>query len=402
MSFQQGLSGLNAASRNLDVIGHNIANANTTGMKASRANFSAMYANSIGIVGSNADTGGGLGTTVNSVTQQFTQGNIENTGFALDVAINGSGFYPMSMPDGTRAYTRSGSFNMDSTGNIVTAEGAKLLGYATDAKGQRVTSALAPLNLATSQVVNAKQSTAITAEFTLDAKAEVAATAVPRTPVTTYGTTFKAYDAQGLEVPVGLYFSKTANNQWDVYTSVNGAAPTATGTSVSFDANGTLTAGGSQTLALSSPNGTFNVSLDLSKSKQVNAEFAVVDLQQDGYTTGRMINMTIGQDGVVTASYSNGQTLAAGQIALTNFRNVQGLGVTGNGYWLETQASGQALDGVPGSGSFGVLQAGSLEQANVDLTAELVDMMTAQRAYQANAQTIKTQDQILSTAVNLR
>ena len=103
MSFQQGLSGLNAASRNLDVIGHNIANANTTGMKASRANFSAMYANSIGIVGSNADTGGGLGTTVNSVTQQFTQGNIENTGFALDVAINGSGFYPMSMPDGTRA-----------------------------------------------------------------------------------------------------------------------------------------------------------------------------------------------------------------------------------------------------------------------------------------------------------
>ena len=405
MSFQQALSGLNAASRSLDVIGHNITNANTVGMKSARAEFSEVYASAAGGLGG---TNVGLGVEVGTVSQQFAQGSINITGNELDVAINGGGFFQVKANDGSTAYTRSGNFKLDKEGSLITNNGAHLMGYPTDVKGVRQSFDAQPLRLPTGTPIPAKQTSKMTAEITLDATAAVASTATPPTPLKTYGTSLTAYDPQGLEVPVGLYFEKTANNTWNVYTSVNGADPAAsTPFQLNFKTDGSLDTATSTvpTLTLASPNNpaqTFTASLDLGKMTQVNSRFAVADLSQDGYTSGQLTGIAIENNGVITATYSNGQTQSAGQVALVNFRNAQGLSPTGAGYWSQTFASGQPVRGAPGDGTLGQLRSGALEESNVDLTAELVNMMTTQRAYQANAQTIKTQDQVMSTLVNLR
>ncbi|RZI63690.1 MAG: flagellar hook protein FlgE [Variovorax sp.] len=404
MSFQQALSGLNAASRSLDVIGHNIANAGTTGMKSSRAEFAEIYASSAGSIGG---TNVGLGVEVGAVAQQFTQGTLTITGNDLDVAINGKGFFQVKATDGTTSYTRAGNFKLDKEGNIVTNNGSAVMGYPTDSAGVRQSFDAQPLRLPTGTPIPAKQTTKMSAEITLDASAEIAANAVPPTPLQTYGTSLTAFDPQGLEIPVGMYFTKTANNTWQVRTSINGSDPAAsTPFTVNFLADGSLNpATPIPALTLASPNDpaqTFSVALDLSKMTQVNSRFAVADLAQDGYTSGALTGIKIEDSGILTATYSNGQTQAAGQVALVNFRNAQGLAPTGSGYWVETAGSGQPVRGAPGEGTFGQLRSGALEESNVDLTAELVNMMTTQRAYQANAQTIKTQDQVMSTLVNLR
>jgi flagellar hook protein FlgE len=405
MSFQQALSGLSAAGRSLDVIGHNIANAGTTGMKSSRAEFAEIYASSAGgIGGSNV----GLGVEVGAVTQNFSQGTLTITGNTMDVAVNGAGFFQVKAADGTTAYTRAGNFKLDKDGNIVTNNGASVMGYPTDTEGVRQSFDAKALRLPTGTPIAAKQTTKMTAEITLDAAAPVASSVTPPTPLTKYGTSLTAYDPQGLEVPVGLYFEKAANNSWNVYSSINGSdATTSTPFTLNFNADGTLNTATSTipTFTLASPNDpaqTFTASLDMSKMTQVNSRFQVADLAQDGYTSGQLTGIKIENTGVITATYSNGQTQAAGQVALISFRNVQGLEPSGSGYWVETFKSGQPVRGAPGEGTFGKLSAGALEESNVDLTAELVNMMTTQRAYQANAQTIKTQDQVMSTLVNLR
>lgn len=405
MSFQQALSGLNAASRSLDVIGNNIANSGTVGMKSSRAEFAEVYSSAAGSIGA---SNVGLGVEVQNVAQQFTQGTITITGNDLDVAINGGGFFQVKATDGTTEYTRAGDFKLDKNGNIVTNTGAQVMGYPTDANGVRTSFNASPLSLPTGTPIPAKATTKMSAEITLNAAAPVAASVTPPTPLTTYGTSMTAYDPQGLEVPVGLYFQKTANNSWNVYTSINGSDPAAsTPFTLNFNTDGSLNTASSTIpqLTLASPNDpaqTFPVTLDLGKMTQVNSAFAVADLSQDGYTSGQLTGIKIEDSGVLTATYSNGQTQSAGQLALCNFRNPQGLSNVGSGYWVETAASGQPVQGAPGEGTFGRLTAGALEESNVDLTAELVNMMTTQRAYQANAQTIKTQDQIMSTLVNLR
>ncbi|MEO8250625.1 MAG: flagellar hook protein FlgE, partial [Burkholderiales bacterium] len=308
----------------------------------------------------------------------------------------------------SNAYTRAGNFKLDKDGNVVTNSGAQLMGFPTDGDGVRLGVELKPLKLPTGTPIPAKQTTTMNAAITLDARAVVASTATPPTPMSTYGTSFTAFDPQGLEVPVGLSFVKTANNTWDVYTSVNGSDPAAsTPFTLNFKPDGSLdlTTSTIPQLTLASPNDpaqTFTVDLDLSKMTQVGSRFAVSDLSQDGYTVGQLTGIRIEDSGIISASYSNGQTQAAGQIVLANFRNAQGLAPTGSGNWIETTVSGQPLRGAPGEGTLGQLRSGALEESNVDLTAELVNMMTTQRAYQANAQTIKTQDQVLSTLVNLR
>ncbi|MEY4266879.1 MAG: hypothetical protein RIS90_1414, partial [Pseudomonadota bacterium] len=181
------------------------------------------------------------------------------------------------------------------------------------------------------------------------------------------------------------------------------AAPTFT---MSFGADGSLSSPTTMpTIVVPTTTGVtgdINATLDISNVTQYGANFAVSNLTQNGYAPGELVSLKIGEKGVITARYSNGQTQAAGQVALANFRNVQGLAPSGGGNWRETANSGQPVLGAPGQGKLGMLNAGAVEESNVDLTAELVNMMTAQRAYQANAQTIKTQDQVMSTLVNLR
>jgi len=404
MAFQQGLSGLNSASRNLDVIGHNVANGNTVGMKASRAEFAELYASSIG---SSGGVNSGIGVTVSKVTQLFTQGNVTVTGNDLDVAINGSGFYELTQPNGSMTYSRAGLFKLNNEGEIVNNQGANLMGYPTDEYGVRTSFTTQPLTLPTGGPIPARNTTEITAEFNLDARAPIAAAAVPPTPLTTYGTSVIAYDPQGLEIPVGLAFEKTGNNQWSVYTSVNGSDPAlSTPFTINFRSDGALDpATVIPPLTLTSPNDptvTFPVTMSFGNATQFGIDYAVTNLTQDGYRPGELTSLKIDESGIITASYSNGQTRAAGQIALVNFRNVQGLQPTGSGNWEANYATGEPVHGAPGEGKFGNLRSGALEDSNIDITGELVAMMTAQRAYQANAQTIKTQDQVLSTMLNMR
>ena len=404
MGFQQGLSGLNSASKNLDVIGHNIANGNTSGMKASRAEFAEIYASSVNAAGG---VNMGIGVEVTAVTQSFTQGNITITGNDLDVAINGSGFFEITLPNGSTAYSRAGMFKLDDQGRIVTNQGAQLLGYPTDAAGNRLSFDAAPLTLPTSAPIPAQRTETVVAEFNLDARAPVWNSVTPPTPLSTYGTSFVAFDPQGLEVPVSLAFRKVANNSWEVYTGVNGADPAlSTPFTLNFQEDGSLDpATVIPPLTLTSPNDptlTFTASLTMEDATQTGTNFGVSLLDPDGYRPGQFLGLKISENGVIMGQYSNGETRAAGQIALVNFRNVQGLQPSGGGTWTATYTSGEALRGEPGTGNFGSLRAGALEDSNVDITAELVNMMTAQRAYQASAQTIKTQDQALSTLLNLR
>ena len=406
MSFQTGLSGLSAASRNLDVIGNNIANANTMGAKVSRAEFSEIIAASTSAGSGRSE---GIGVEVAAISQQFSQGNINITGSSLDLAINGSGFFPVTTRDGTLAYTRSGEFKLDTLGNVVTNAGANLMGYPTKADGTPSSSTLQPMQLPTSTPVPATATSSITAEFNLDARAPVWNAPLPPTPLTTFGTSLTTYDSQGAAITASLYMRKTANDTWEVFTdTTSNASATATlAATLTYGVNGQLlsSAPATPTLTLASPNpaiGTFSPTLDFDTSTQYATDFAVSDLTQDGYAPGDFVDMKIAENGIITARYSNGQVQAAGQIALADFRNVQGLRASSGGTWVETVASGQPVAGAPGQGKFGALRSGALEESNIDITSELVKMMTAQRTYQANAQTIKTQDQILSTLTNLR
>jgi flagellar hook protein FlgE len=406
MSFQTGLSGLNAASRNLDVIGNNIANAQTVGAKVSRAEFSEVVAAStIALTGRNE----GIGVETTTTSQQFVQGTVELTGNNLDLAINGGGFFRVTMPDGTAAYSRNGQFKLDTQGDIVTNQGAKLMGYPTTAAGVRTSVTLQPLQLPTSTPIPAKITTAIDSEFNVDSRAAVWNASTPPVPLTTYGTSLTTYDSQGAPIATSIYMRKTANDTWEVFTDPTSAA-TATATlaaTLTFGTNGALLSSvpASPSISVVSPNpsiGTFTPKLDLTKSTQFATSFVVTKLTQDGYAPGEFLALRINEDGIVTANYSNGESQSAGQVALADFRNLQGLRPTAGNSWVETSASGQPVLGSPTEGKFGAIRAGAVEASNIDLTSELVNMMTAQRTYQANAQTIKVQDQVLSTLTNLR
>lgn len=503
MSFQTGLSGLNASSKSLDVIGNNIANANTVGMKSSRAEFADMVASSLGL-GSNASTPG-IGVQVATIAQNFSQGNLNITGNSLDVAVNGNGFFYLNRKDGTEAFSRDGQFKLNKEGFLVTNTGANVMGYSTNiTTGKPDGIALQKIQLPTAAPIAASKTTKVSAEFNLDNRAP---TATSNTSPTQYGTSLTTFDTQGTPIPLSLYFVKSDDNKWEAFSdattaqttlttataaaaAVTSASTTATNTAntaglnagtkgtlaynnayeaslaasadasvvaantagttaglnagtsgsiaynnaykvaydnsirsaaaaaaaptyaanrsfqMTFDTAGKLTSPlTNPTLTITSPSpriGNFTVGLDVSKVTQFGTVFNVSNLTQDGYTAGQLTGITIEPTGALRTIYSNGQTQYRGQLALADFRNLQGLAPIGAGEYLQTNASGAPVPGNPGAGKFGELRAGALEESNVDLTAELVNMMTAQRNYQANSQTIKTQDQVLSTLVNLR
>ena len=420
MSFQQGLSGLNASSKNLEVIGNNVANANTYGAKASRAEFADMYANAIGIGGS---TQIGIGTTLAAVAQQFTQGNITATENPLDLAINGAGFFQVT--DGVSApqYSRNGQFKVDRNGYIINNQLQRLMGYPADATGAVQAGQAVALQMPTAGIKPAP-TTQIKMELNLDARAQVtvpgAGAPIDFTDPKTYNnaTSVTVYDAKGQDVALTYYFQKAATDQWNVYVTANGTPISTAGgypaasTSFTFPANGGTPTAPVGTVPLDIPSVTnavgaisvpiTGIALNVSGATQYGSQFGVTDLSQDGYAAGQLIGVHFEGDGVITARYSNGQTKPAGQVEVANFRNPQGLQSMGGNAWSRTYASGDPIVGVPGDGNLGALQSGALEESNVDLTAELVNMITAQRVYQANAQTIKTQDQVLQTIVNLR
>ncbi|MDP2064651.1 MAG: flagellar hook protein FlgE [Burkholderiaceae bacterium] len=410
MGFQQGVSGLNAASRNLDVIGNNIANANTVGAKLSRAEFADVYASASSNLGSNAV---GIGVRVDAVTQQFTQGNLRTTENPLDMAINGRGFFRMSN-NGDVTFTRAGQFQLDQTGFVVNSQGARLTGFGVDATGQIATGVPTDIQLPTGGIAPQVTSTA-DLTLNLDAASTVPASAFAITDASSYtgATSLAVFDGQGNEQAVSLYFRRTATaNEWEVFAAFDGqtlplGGPPAPVGNVTFSPQGTLVspaapAGLSLNLPFSAASGgPSNVALNFPGTTQFGSPFGVTQVSQNGFAAGRLSGFSITPEGAIQARFSNGQTQIRGQVALADFRNPQGLVPIGNNQWAQTLASGQPSVSAPGSGNLGVVQGGALEESNVELTQQLVDMITAQRSYQANAQTIQAQDQIMQTLVNL-
>jgi flagellar hook protein FlgE len=517
--FQQGLSGLNAASKSLDVIGNNIANASTVGFKASQAQFADLYANSLnGVSGNNP----GIGVTTAKLAQQFTQGNIETSNNPLDVSINGGGFFRMVV-NGAVQYTRNGQFHEDENNTLVNAQGAQLTGYLTNSAGVVLLGAPVPLQLDKSDL-KPVQTTAVDFKMNLSSKETVPKT-IPfdATDPTSYNkqVPLEVFDSLGTSHRMSVYYVKTDANTWDVYASADnkeivsagvaasinndpgvaaartvyndavratppdataiataafaygqivhdtmtaaaqtdpafatpeqlaaldaafaamdvggvgqitglnadeiaaklGAAITVPAVKVGtllFDKSGNLDEG---KMALQVPAQTLPFKISLPIFPDTGAEGPMVvegtfrqttqygsvtnDLgsKPDGYAAGSWQRYSIDENGVIMGQYSNGKSRAMGQIAMANFASVDGLTPLGNNAWAESSSSGTPIIGVPNAGSMGKLRASSVETSNTDLTAELVNMITAQRVYQANAQTIKTEDSILQTLVNLR
>jgi flagellar hook protein FlgE len=407
MSFQQGLSGLNAAAKNLDIIGNNVANSNTVGFKQAKAQFADVYANSLsGSGGSQV----GIGTKVAAVVQQFSQGNVTATANPLDVAVNGAGFFRLS-DNGTITYSRNGQFHMDSTGYVVNSTGARLTGFTASTGGVLDTSAPADIQISTADLAP-QATTSANALLNLDSRqAILPAAGFDLTDPSTFNhsTSASIYDSLGNPHVLSTYYVKTAPGSWDVFAAADGV-PVGAGAAgtLNFTASGAIDTA-TTTLPFSIPvavttgaTSPLTFALNFSGTTQFGSNFSVNALDQDGFASGRLAGFNIGPDGTIQGRYTNGRSSVLGQVVLANFSNPQGLEALGDNAFAESFASGDPLVGAPSTGSLGVLQSSAVEDSNVDLTAELVNLITAQRVYQANAQTIKAQDAVLQTLVNLR
>jgi len=405
MTFRLALSGLNAASADLGVTANNIANTSTNGFKRSRAEFSELFAVSPQGVASLA---AGNGVRVSDIAQQFGQGNIDFTDSNLDLAISGSGFFTVS-DGGALAYTRAGAFKTDANGYVVNSQAQRLQIYPPVDGGGFNTGSLSDLRLVTSESApNATSEVDLVLNLPSDATPPVTAVFDATDPTSfTRATSSTVYDSLGAAHTATQYFIKTAApGTWETRLSIDGTAVGGAET-LAFSNAGVMTtpASGDITFpAYSPPTGAADINLtyNFSGATQYGSTFSVNSVTQDGYTTGRLIGMDIDKSGIVQARFTNGRSLTLGQVALSNFANQGGLQQLADTNWAETFGSGQALRGQAGNSGFGLIQSGALEASNVDITTQLVNMITAQRNFQANAQMISTADSITQTIINIR
>ena len=425
MGFQQGLSGLKAASTSLDVIGNNIANASTVGFKQAQAQFADIYSMTMHTASANQV---GIGVSVMRVQQQFTQGNVTPSANALDLAINGNGFFRFEDELGSILYSRNGQLELTKDGNLINGAGHKLTGFLVGPNGQIAAGAPQVIELPTTYI-DPKITTKVTSVLNLDSR-EAPASVTPFDPADplsyNHATAIDVYDSLGNMHVLQTFYVKTSpglgmpgNGTWDVYCYTDGqlinySVPpheTVPGTvdpigTLVFDDHGRPV--GTQeftNLAIPGINGaavTYPIVLDYSGTTQYGSTFAVNDNQQDGYASGRLVGFSVDPYGNVLGRYSNGEAQVLAQICLVAFRNPNGLNPIGDNEWVETLESGAPIIGSPLTASLGQINDYAVEESNVDLTEELVEMIVAQRVYQANAQTIKTQDQILQTLVSMR
>ncbi len=425
MGFETAVSGIRAASSQLGIIGNNIANSSTSGFKQARGEFADVFAASALGVASNSV---GRGVQLTSIAQQFTQGNISFTDSSLDLAISGTGFFMLD-DGGTTRFTRSGAFAVDSEGFVTNNEGLRLQAFTADTTG-KITGLIDDVRLTTSQIEPISSSDIdITANLDSREAQPLLAFAAPfdafASPPTTPSadmfngsTSLTVYDSLGNPHALTTYFVKTATpNEWDAHITIDGVTPSgvAAPQTLTFDSSGQfpsaslpvevavanwapVDASGNPTGASSPQSFTVN----LSTTTQFGSDFAVSFIAQNGFSSGQLRGVEISDSGVVFARYTNGQSFALGQVALANFANQQGLQPLGGTAWAETFASGVATVSEPGTAGLGLIQSGALEDSNVDITQQLVNMITAQRNFQANAQVIQTEDAVTQTVINLR
>lgn len=416
MSLNIALSGLNAVSDQLGTISHNIANAGTTGFKSSRTNFGSVYSESQA-----------LGVEVLGKTQSISQGgSVVATGRTLDLAIAGGGFFMTRHPgNGDVAYTRAGVFDTDNANYIVSAAGQRLQGYTANAEGQLQTGAVGDIQLRAGNLA-AKASDELSFVANLDADAEIIVPPVPAVDfdpekVEHYNSSYtsKVFDSLGREHTVTQYFIKTKENTWDVRYYADGAAlgdpAGAADTTLDFDTSGTLVVldppvtgdpavdpvtgklveRGPETIIFAPPGAAgVTIEIDYVGTTQYGSDFAVTSNRANGYTAGEQTGLAVERDGSIYATYSNGERMIQGQLVVASFVNEQGLDNKSGTLWAETQASGAALLGVPGVGQNGAISSASLENSNVDMSEQLVNLMEAQRNYQANTKVLSTDKEI--------
>lgn len=421
MPFRSALSGINAASQELRIIGNNVANASTTGFKQSRANFADVYAASSSGASANAI---GSGVRLASVDQLFTQGNVGFTDSKLDLAINGQGFFILE-DNGSKVYSRQGQFSADRDGYIVNSNDQKVIINTADENGA-ISGSAGPLRLDSSNIPP-KASQLVEVAVNLDSS-ETPPTTFPFDPSRpssfTHATSLTVYDSLGSPHLTSMYYVKTAiPNEWELHTFIDGqnvhGPADGEGKFISdkllFDGEGGL----AQINAIAVPPGKIpfpavdtgsgaepiQLTIDIQGDvpiTQFGGSFTVNSIKQNGYTSGRLTGIDIDDTGIVRARFTNGQNRTLGQVALANFSNPTGLRQLGDTNWAESFDSGPALVGSPGSGSLGLIQSGALEGSNVDLTGQLVNMITAQRNFQANAQVISTADEVTQSVINIR
>lgn len=429
MGFSQGLSGLKASSTSLDVIGNNIANASTVGFKASTAQFADIYSQSMYTAAANQV---GIGAMVTRVQQCFTQGNIESTNNSLDVAINGTGLFRFS-DNGAIVYSRNGQLELTPEGYLVNAAGHRLTGFPVGENDMIANGVPVELQIK-HEDAEPKITSKVNMVMNLDSR-EIKPTLTPFDPNNplTYNqaTAIDVYDSLGNMHVLQTFYVRTSDvdatqGTWNVYTYTDGQIvnkkdpPTSTtitqadGTTVTtIDPLGTLTFDSYgkpvgdvvlNGLVIPGINGAadMTLSIDYTGTTQFGANFGITDNQQDGYTAGRLQSFSVDDYGHILGQYTNGRTKTLGQIVLTTFRNLNGLAPIGDNEWVETMESGAPITGTPLSGLLGSVQSYAVEESNTDLTEQLVDMIIAQRVYQANAETISTQDQIMQTLINIR
>ncbi len=409
MPFRIGLSGLNAAQADLKITGNNIANVGTVGFKQSRAEFADVYATSkFGSV----STAIGSGVRLAAAAQQFTQGNIIFTENNLDLGITGEGFFTMDDVSGNRVYTRNGQFKVDKDGFIVDNSGSNLKGYGVDPTSNAIdTGNVVNLQLSNTSIDPLATSTAsIFANLDASASTLGAGTIDPTDPTTyTHTTAFTSYDSLGNPITAAMYFRKTAANGWDLgveYTDALGSTNNnfAAASALTFTNTGALNAPTTVTVDATPTTGAItpqSITYTLTGLTQFGADFGVTNLTQNGYTTGQLSGLDVDQSGIITARFTNGQSNNLGQVILTGFTNNQGLSQLGDNYWAESFSSGAGVINTPGAGNLGLINSGALEDSNVNLTEQLINLITAQRNFQANAKTITTADTVTQTLIQI-
>lgn len=432
MSFNTALSGLQAARADLDVTAHNIANANTTGFKRSTATFADVFSDTQGTAGASA----GNGVALAKITQQFDQGKIEDSNSDLHLAINGDGFFALKdVNEDSTVFTRDGSFLLDQDGFLVKAAGLQVQAFPVVAGSEeseairfsngvlqpiQLTNPIgAPkatgnvtlkLNYRADQAVNPFQDVAgdnLTVPFDRD---DITNPIQPTDQSTfDYTTTINVFDSIGNPHSIAVYARRVGDNTYaiDAYIDGENTAMNQEPFLLTFSAAGALTNDPS-TFALEVPAETvgqgaeaLSLNLNLAGSTMLGSAFSISDQSQDGRTTGRLTGLEIDQEGIVRAGYTNGLTTPLGKIALATFGNNQGLRAGGGNTFIPTPDSGEAILGEAGTSTFGLIQAGGLETSNVDISQQLVRLITAQRNFQAASKVISTNDQITQTAINL-
>jgi flagellar hook protein FlgE len=405
-SLFAGISGLNANSTAMTVIGDNIANVNTTAYKANRSMFANVLSQSLG---GSINNGIGRGVEFWGTSPLWTQGSLENTSSPTDLAINGKGFFIVQDDSGANFYTRAGQFYLNDAGDMVNPDGMNVQGYQIDSSGNL--GSLTTISIPGERISAPSATTEFTFDINLDSQTATNGT---------FSTSQSIFDSLGNAIPLTLTFTKQAAAQtWSVAASVSspngpvtiGGNPTA---AVTFDSSGNLLVpAADQTLAITLANGAatpLSLTWDLVDAGGTtlgdvtgySSSSSTTFQYQDGYTSGILRGISVDEDGVVTAAYSNGQLIPTYQIALADFPSYEGLTKMGKNLYAESLESGQPMPGVAGNGRLGSISSGAIEMSNIDLAQEFVKMITTQRAFQANSRVITTSDEILNELINIK